>query len=135
MRFLALIAIAGALCSGDVAAGSAAGHFNVNITVRDGSSVPHGDGICVSEALSASTNAVVRVACQNGQFVDISPVPGRPFAATHGGAFRFSFGPGYRIEPALEGTADALLGTGTVTAMRIYRADDENGALEMLVSF
>lgn len=124
-----------ALPAGMADARSQAGHFNVNISLTKESATFDGRGLCVSESLSAQSNAVVRVACQSGQFVDISPRPGRPFAGVHGGAFRFSIGPGHWVEASLAGSADSLLGTGTVTAMRIYRVEDENGPLEMLVSF
>lgn len=133
-RAALLLALA-AIPSGMAGARSQAGHFNVNISLTSESAPVGGRGVCVSESLSAQTNAVVRVACQTGQFVDISPQPGRPFAGVHGGAFRFSFGPGHWVEASLAGSADNLLGTGTVTAMRIYRVDEDNGPLEMLVSF
>jgi hypothetical protein len=136
MRAFATCAVlAAAMASGGVLADTLHGRFNVNISLRHDATGPGGSGICVSEALGASTNAIVRVACQNGQFVSISPLPGQPFAGTHGGAFRFSIGPGNWIEASLAGTADAILGMGTVTAMRIYRADEGNEPLELLVSF
>lgn len=124
-----------ALSASTSSAGGKSGRFDVKITLQDGAAAVGGNTICVSESLSAQTNAVVRVACQTGQFVDISPQPGRPFAGVHGGAFRFAFGPGHWVEASLAGSADNLLGTGTVTAMRIYRVDEDNGPLEMLVSF
>ncbi|MBL8521194.1 MAG: hypothetical protein JNK75_11025 [Betaproteobacteria bacterium] len=120
-------ALAFALTSGVCLAGSTSGTFKVNIDLK------RSGGICVSQALSASTNALVRVVCQNGQFVDIAPQPGRPFAGVHGGAFRFFFS-GIDGLTGLTGSGE-LAGLGTITALRIYRLDDDDGPLEMLVSF
>lgn len=47
--------------------------------------------VCVSEALSAQTNAQVRVVCTTGRVVTIAAIPGRLFLGTHGGAFRYVF--------------------------------------------
>jgi hypothetical protein len=116
-----------ALTSGVCFAGSGSGVFTVNIELR------RSDGLCVSQALSASTNALVRVVCRNGQFVDISPVPGRPFAGVHGGAYRFFFSGVDRLT-GISGDMD-FSGLGTITAMRIYHVGGDDGPLEMLVSF
>ncbi|MBL8512518.1 MAG: hypothetical protein JNJ55_00895 [Betaproteobacteria bacterium] len=124
-RWISALAIA--LTSGVCFAGSTSGAFKVNVELR------RADGLCVSQALSASTNALVRVACRNGQFVDISPVPGRPFAGVHGGAYRFFF-TGVDGLTGLTGDAD-FSGMGTITAMRIYHVGGDDGPLEMLVSF
>jgi hypothetical protein len=120
-------ALAAALTSSVCVAGSAGGSFNVNIELR------RADGICVSQALSASTNALVRVACRNGQFVDISPTPGRTFTGVHGGAHRFYFS-GLDHVSGLTGDLNPY-GMGTITALRIYHVQGDDGPLEMLVSF
>lgn len=135
MKLLACAVLVLGFGCGMATAGTASGGFRVNITLQHEANASDGGGICVSASLSARTNALVRVVCQSGHFVDISPFPGRRFAGTHGGAFRFSFGPGHSTETSFTGSADTLLGTGTVTAMRIYHADEESGPLEMLVSF
>jgi hypothetical protein len=88
--------------------------------------------------MSQSTNAQVRVVCSTGQFVSIEPTPGAPFAGTHGGAYRYAFGPGESSAPALVGLSNfgaARFGSGTVTAVRILNLIDSGGPLEMLVSF
>lgn len=95
-------------------------------------------GICTSASQSQATNAQVQVVCSTGQFVSIEPSPGRPFGGTHGGAFRFTFGPGEEPAPAL--STLAALGTmgnnaATLTAVRMINLDDSGGPLEMLVSF
>lgn len=130
------LAVAAVLTVTSAMAGSASGAFSVivNLSGATNPSVP-ASGICVSQALSAGTGAEVRVACQSGQFVDISPLPGRPFVDVHGGAYRFKFGAGAALEGQFDGSLDALLGTGTITAMRIYHAERDDGPLEMLVSF
>jgi hypothetical protein len=99
---------------------------------------PHPTGICTSETLSAATGAVVQVVCASGQFVSIEPRPGQPFAFTHGGAFRFHFGPGVSVaEPTAPGPASlAFSGAGTVTAMRVQRAGRAiEDPVEMLITF
>ncbi|MDB5966764.1 MAG: hypothetical protein JWQ72_3264 [Polaromonas sp.] len=88
-------------------------------------------GVCISQTLSEQTNSMVQVACGNGQFVNISPIPGRPFLGTHGGAFRYNFS---GLTSAF-GTDSPYTGGGTVTALRIYNANGRDGPLEVLVSF
>lgn len=90
-------------------------------------------GICTSQSHSDATNATVRVLCSNGQFVSIEPAPGRPFAGTHGGAFRYQFGPGHNV--AIGDPAAIHIGAGTVTALRIVSLHGSRAPLEMLVSF
>ncbi len=121
------------LASASCLAGSHGASVGVNITLNRGAGSGLGAGLCVSETLSAETNAQVQVLCQTGQFVDIQPVPGRPFAGVHGGAYRFHFSGG--SWGGSSDSADTLLGAGTVTAMRIYHADNRDGPLELLVSF
>lgn len=109
-------------------AGAIIGPVIVNITMTQNS------GVCLSETLSAGINASVWVVCRSGQFVDITPVPGRPFAGVHGGAYRFQLGAANGDGPASD-SADPFVGAGTVTALRIYHADRNDGPLELLVSF
>ena len=109
-------------------AGANSANLNVNITLARNS------GLCVSESLSAATGATVQVVCQSGQFVDISPTPGRPFAGVHGGAYRFHIGLGSGYGPAID-PDNPWVGAGTVTALRVYHADGVDGPLELLVSF
>lgn len=92
------------------------------------------NGICTSQAGGNAGAATVRVICSTGQFVSIDAVPGQPFALTHGGAYRFSFGPGLPL-PALAANMSMNIGAGTVTALRILGVDGAQAPLEMLVSF
>ena len=108
-------------------AGASSAALNVKITLARSS------GLCVSESLSAGTGALVQVVCETGQFVDISPVPGRPFAGVHGGAYRFRIGAAGYAQSS--DATDPFVGAGTVTALRVYHADGSDGPLEMLVSF
>ena len=91
--------------------------------------------ICVSGSESAATTAQVRVICSTGQFVSIEPMPGHPFVGTHGGAFRFSFGPGGTAFGGLADFGKINVGGGTVTALRVVNLADSQTPLEMLVSF
>jgi hypothetical protein len=91
-------------------------------------------GICTSQSASSATQAVVRVVCSTGQFVSIESSPGRPFVGTHGGAYRFNFGPGLPT-PALASNFNLNIGAGTVTALRIVHTNGSQAPIEMLVSF
>lgn len=124
----AILGIGTSLVSLACLAGATSGAIHVNITMTRHS------GICLSETLSAGVNASVWVVCETGQFVDITPVPGRPFAGVHGGAYRYNFSSGQGYVPA-SNSADPFAGAGTVTALRIYNADSSDGPLELLVSF
>lgn len=97
--------------------------------------VAAGGSICTSVAQSDATNAQVRVVCSTGQFVSIEPAPGRPFVGTHGGAYRYSFGPNAPIAVELTGIASLQIGAGTVTALRVLNLAESETPLEMLVSF
>ncbi|MEP7155539.1 MAG: hypothetical protein ABI905_07180 [Betaproteobacteria bacterium] len=111
-------------------AGTGSAAFGVHIDLTKTRS----SGICISETLSAGTGATVYVVCDSGQFVDIAPTPGRPFTGVHGGAYRYRFSSaGY--EGQAGDAADPFIGAATVTAMRVYHADGNDGRLEMLVSF
>lgn len=89
--------------------------------------------ICISESLSQATGALVTVVCSNGQFVSISPRPGRPFAGTHGGAHRFNLPAGATY--ALAQGGGWAFGAGTVTTFRVMRQGDDEEFMELWVQF
>lgn len=126
-----------ALCVGMLAsatpgmAGQAGGQFNVQIKLNQQGTAP---GVCISQSLSEQTNALVQVACQTGQFVSITPYPGKPFLGTHGGAFRYHFS-GNNVSGGMLDAGKPYIGAGTITALRIYNANGSDELLEMLVSF
>lgn len=130
------LAAAGALLAAlasPASAGDIRGSFNVNITLNDPPAASQ--GVCISETLSAQTNAVVQVVCSSAQFVRIDPDPSKPFLGVHGGAFRYHFGSRYEIGPGLDGDELRYVGAGTVTAVRIYNPGSKISLLELLVSF
>lgn len=132
-RWRTLVALAGCAVVTAAQAASASAQFTVTVRWQ-----PHPTGICTSETLSAATGAVVQVVCASGQFVSIEPRPGQPFGFTHGGAYRFHFGPGVSVaEPAAPGPGSlAFSGAGTVTAMRVQRAGGAtDDPVEMLITF
>ena len=112
-------------------AGSGAGQFGVIIVLNP----PSQSGVCVSQTSSEQTNALVRIVCTTGQYVSIIPIPGKPFLATHGGAFRYNLQGGQYSTVLPAGANSFYPGAGTVTALRIYNANGSDGPLEMLVSF
>ena len=129
------------LGAGAPAAGTLGANFDVAITLSNPSAVPvptgptavgNSSGICTSQSLSDQVGALVRVVCQTGQFVSISPRPGQRFLGTHGGAYNYYFGPTYG---AIHRTAHGEGGSGTVTSFRVYRVDEADGVLDLLVSF
>ncbi|MBI2728214.1 MAG: hypothetical protein HYX42_18400 [Polaromonas sp.] len=91
--------------------------------------------VCVNQTLSEQTNSLVQVICTTGQFVSITPLPGKPFVGTHGGAFRYSVNANNVSSVTMFNANGANNGAGTVTALRIYNANGSDGPLEMLVSF
>jgi hypothetical protein len=135
------------LCSGTASAATGAAFLTVTINLNGPALVPAASSpqatvapatnrqICVSQTLSEQNNALVQVTCATGQFVSITPIPGRPFLGTHGGAFRYRFDSGKSSGGGQSGQDNPFVGTGTVTALRIYNADGSGGPLEMLVSF
>ena len=130
--------LAAALAAAPAFAGNGAGQFAVNIslsTTANGGpdTAPPASGICISQTLSEQTGAIVRVVCQSGQFVSISPRPDARFIDTHGGAYGYYFGP-LSSSPISMGSADFANGMGTVASMRVY-AGEGTGVLDMLVSF
>ncbi|WP_139237339.1 hypothetical protein [Polaromonas sp. YR568] len=140
MAAAALLALGG--LSTQAGAGSATGSFNVNINLMVPASpnsglgqVPATSGFCTSESLSQASNALVTVVCGTGQFVSIRPMPGKPFTGTHGGAFRYIFGPGMAAGPSTNSQLNPYVGTGTVTSLRVLDISGQEGILEFLVSF
>jgi hypothetical protein len=121
------------------AAGVSSGGFIVNICLKSGGDCAapaaaieaRSSGVCTSDTLSERTGAVVRVVCASGQFVSIAPRPGGRFLGTHGGAYSYSFGPAFgALHNGEFGT-----GSGTIASFRIYNVTENEGPLEMLVSF
>lgn len=100
-------------------------HVNISMTSRP--------GLCLSESLSAATNASVQVVCQSGQFVSIDPSPGRAFLGVHGGAFRYFLLPSGST--LLGGGISPFMGKGTVTELRLYNVGSPDEPLEVLISF
>jgi len=95
---------------------------------------------CTSATQGQATTAQVSVACTRGQFVNIEPAPGRPFAGMPLEAERLRFGMGGRADGAtLAGMTTAFagprIGAGTITAVRIVNLVESGGPVEMLVSF
>ncbi len=127
IRFAAAFGLAWSLGSTDAVADTASGGFAVHIRLDR-------SGLCISEALSEETNALVSVTCSRGQFVNIAPAPDKPFLGTHGGAFRFYFDAQDRLAMAPH-QFFPYSGVGTITALRIYNADGQDGPLEMMVTF
>jgi hypothetical protein len=119
-------------------AGSASGTFGVNISLSTGGSSSsqggNSSGLCISQSLTEQNNAVVRVVCQSGQFVSISPIPGGRFAGSHGGAYSFYFGSSYRAVN-VAGYGEFAHGAGSVTSFRVFGVTESEGRLDMLVVF
>ena len=127
IRCAALLAVVLGLGSTAAIADTVGGSFAVHIRLDS-------SGLCISEALSQETNALVSVTCSRGQFVNIEPAPDKPFLGTHGGAFRFYFDAQDRKAMAHHQFFPSS-GVGTITALRIYNADGQDGPLEMMVTF
>jgi hypothetical protein len=119
-------------------AGSAGGTFGVNISLNGGGSGPstggNSSGVCISQSLTEQNNAVVRVVCQSGQFVSITPIPGARFVGSHGGAYSFYFGSSYR-SVNVAGYGEFAHGAGSVAAFRVFGVTESEGRLDMLVVF
>lgn len=136
----AVLVAAAAAATLSFAAGTVSGSFNVGIRlVPPGAGVPGAQpaadsGICRSETLSERTGALVRVVCESGQFVSISPRPGRRFFGTHGGAFTFSFGPFFGSAQH-SGDGVPAGGAGTIASFRVFSVEATDGPIDMLVSF
>ncbi|MES2911659.1 MAG: hypothetical protein V4718_09740 [Pseudomonadota bacterium] len=137
------------LWAGMAIAGTGSAFFSVKIRLNDpgvnpdviqpapvtGGSTAAASDVCISKTLSEQTNSLVQIVCKTGQFVSITPLPGKPFLGTHGGAFRYSFSGNKLSGGSIYGAGAPNIGAGTVTALRIYNANGSDGPLEMLVSF
>ena len=117
------------------AAGSDSGTFSVRITLhRPGGASVNPPGVCTSQSLSAENGAHVRVVCESGQFVSISPIPGVDFVGTHGGAYSYYFGStlsGINVA----GYGEFAHGAGSIASYRIFGVTEVDGRLDLLVSF
>jgi hypothetical protein len=116
-------------------AGSTGGAITVNISLATGNSAgAAATGTCISQTLSEQNGAMVRVVCDSGQFVSISPVPGGRFAGSHGGAYSYYFGSSFRgINVA--GFGEFAHGAGSVASYRVFAVTEIDGRLDLLVSF
>lgn len=134
----AVFGLAALAAAGICMAGSASGTFGVNISLYTGSGSSSGgsnsSGVCISQSLTEQNNAVVRVVCDTGQFVSISPIAGGRFVASHGGAYNFYFGSSYRAVN-IAGYGEFAHGAGSVAAYRVFGVTESEGRLDMLVVF
>ena len=116
-------------------AGNDSASFNVKITLhRPGGSSSNAPGVCTSQSLSMENGAHVRVVCESGQFVSISPIPGLDFVGTHGGAYSYYFGStlsGINVA----GYGEFAHGAGSIASYRIFGVTEVDGRLDLLVSF
>jgi hypothetical protein len=131
----ALLGTAAAAAILPVVAGSSSGNVVVDISLA----MPGAQGqagTCVSQTLSEETGAVVRVTCQDGVFVSITPAPGARFVGTHGGAYSYYFGPAFS-NATRSGSADFTEQSGSIASFRVYGVgpSSADGPLDMLVSF
>ncbi|MDW5442462.1 hypothetical protein [Polaromonas sp. SM01] len=118
------------LCAPAMArAGAATGALSVNISLTGNTS------ICTSQTLGQATNAFVQIVCGTGQFVSIEANPAKPFLGVHGGAYRYSFGPGLPWPTDGGAGISPYIGAGTVTSMKILNINGWMEPIELLVSF
>ena len=132
MRFKTLASCAAALSLltlSQACAGTASGIFNVTINAGLTRQT------CTSTTLSQQTQATVTVVCATGQFVSIESLPGKPFAGTHGGAYRYVFASGTVSPSVWAGESNPFIGSGTITSLRVLNLNAYQDRLEMLVSF
>lgn len=140
-----MIALALGALAAPSGAATVAGTFDVGITLTvPGGPPPTGGGgtptttsggICVSQALSDSTGAIVRVVCSSGHFVSIEAPSGSPYLGVHGGAYRYYFANGVPAGLRFLGGEKPWVGPGTVTSIRIVYPEDLDGIIEMQVGF
>lgn len=124
-------------------AGTTAGNFNVNISLNvpgapppaGATTSPSSGDVCISQALSDATGALVSVVCRSGQFVSIEPTQGAAFLGVHGGAFRYYFTNAVPEQLRYLGGDEPWVGPGTVTSVRISYPGDVDGYVEMQVGF
>jgi hypothetical protein len=139
-------AIAFAAIAAPCVAGSVGSAHNVRVTLvtpglppppvvtPPGPASSTGD-LCVSQALSSATGAMVRVVCRSGQFVSIEPGPGTAFLGVHGGTFRYYFANAVPEHLRYLGSDAPWVGPGTVTSIRINYPEGLDGLVEMQVGF
>jgi hypothetical protein len=126
---------AGALCGlflalPPAASASATAGFHVAVKMAASPS----QGTCVSESLNESAD--FQVTCTSGQFVNISPELGLPFAGTPGGAFRYLMMRGAPGSVRPTGLPVPREPPASVTAMRMSSEPEATaGPVEILVSF
>jgi hypothetical protein len=116
-------------------AGAGSGTFGVNISLATGyAGAPEAAGVCISQTLSEQNGATVRVVCESGQFVSISPVPGGRFVGTHGGAYTYYFGSTFR-GINIAGFGEFANGAGSVASFRVFGVTESEGRLDLLIHF
>ena len=134
------------------AAGSDSARLNISIVLNP----PSLSGLCVSQTLSEQFGAVVRIVCATGQYVSITPLPGKRFPGSYGGAFRYPLlGGQYPLMLAPEGVGQSTPsslnnqyspalragynrfypGLSSVTDLPVYRIEGLDSQLDMLVTF
>jgi hypothetical protein len=140
------------LVTGLVATVCAAGNDAAQVSVSIVLNPPLQSGLCVSQTLSEQFGAVVRIVCATGQYVSITPAPGKQFPGAFGGAFRYplfsgQYSPTLAFEAVGQSTQSPrnnTLRTGynrfypgsvSVTDLPVYRVEGLNSQLDMLVTF
>lgn len=129
---LALVAAA-ALAATSAVAGATGASLAVTIALAGSAAQPPSAGACVSRVFSEPLGSLVEVACEAGHFVSIVPRP-IPLPGLQGATSRYVFSAGDGLGWLPDSTS-LLAGTGTVTALRVYRLGGPDGPIEMLVSF
>lgn len=140
------------LLTASVQAASDSAQFSISIVLNP----PSLSGLCISQTLSEQFGAVVRIVCATGQYVSITPLPGKRFPGSYGGAFRYPLlGGQYPLLVAPEGVdqstpsslnnqySPALRagynrfypGLSSVTDLPVYRIEGLDSQLDMLVTF
>lgn len=116
-------------------AGNTGRAFGVSITLNTGAPDAGGGpaGTCTNQTLSEQNGATVRVVCNSGQFVSISPVPGAPFVGTHGGAYSYHFGSMQAGNVA--GVGEFAHGAGSTASFRVFGVTEVDGRLDLLISY
>lgn len=131
----AALCFAALIAASSCIAGAGSSDVSVNITLATGTvAPPEASGVCVSQTLSEQNGAVVRVVCESGQFVSISPLPGGRFVGSHGGAYSFHFGSSYRAVN-VAGFGEFAHGAASAAAFRVYGVTESSGRFDLLVSF
>ena len=127
----AALGLAGLSAVFNCVAGSGSRTFGVDIILNTSAA---SSGVCISETLSEQNGAIVRVTCNPGHFVSISPIPGGPFVGTHGGAYSYLFGSTLR-GVNIAGYGEFAYGAGTTASYRVFGVTEVDGRLDLLISF